>query len=158
VAWAGHVTMAQLYVTALVTGVLTVFFEIAYQSYLPTLLRRDELIEGNQKIGVTNSLAAVVGPTVAGGLVSLLGTAARAILADCLSFVVSIASLLLIRTPEPQRPSTARRGAGREIAEGIGFVARHPVLRRVVACTAMSSLFNMMLMALVVVFLVRGLH
>jgi MFS family permease len=158
VGWLGHLTMLQLYATALVTGVLTVFFEIAYQSYLPTLLRRDQLIEGNQKIGVTNSLAAVLGPTIAGGLVSLLGSAARAVLADCLSFVVSIVSLLLIRTPEPVRPRTGRRGTGREIAEGIGFVARHPVLRRIVACTAMSSLFNMMLMAVVVVFLVRELH
>ena len=155
----GHLTMAQLYVTALVAGTLTVVFEIAYQSYLPTLLRRDQLVEGNGKIGITNSLSQVVGPSLAGGLVSLLGSAARAVTADCLSFVASIVSLLLIRTPEPRpRADGPRKTTAKQIAEGLRYVAGHNILRRVVACTAISSLFNTMLMAVLVVFLVRTLH
>jgi MFS family permease len=155
----GHLSMAQLYVTALVAGMLTAIFEIAYQSYLPTLLRRDQLLEGNGKIGITNSLSEVIGPSLAGGLASLLGSAARAVTADCLSFVVSIVSLLLIRTPEPpQRANGSRKMIGKQIAEGLRYVARHTVLRRVVACATMSSLFNMTLMTVLVVFLVRTLH
>ena len=55
--WLGHVTLVQLYAVALATGVLTVFFDVAYQSYLPTLLNRDQLVDGNGKIGTTQSAA-----------------------------------------------------------------------------------------------------
>jgi predicted MFS family arabinose efflux permease len=79
--------------------------------------------------------------------------------ADCLSFVVSIVTLVLIRTEEPApRPDGPRKTTLAQIGEGLTFVTRHTVLRRVVACTAMSSMFNMAMMAVMVVFLVRTLH
>ncbi|GAA0319369.1 MFS transporter [Actinoallomurus spadix] len=155
----GHLSMPQLYVTALIAGILTAVFEIAYQSYLPILLRRDQLVEGNGKIGITNSLSDVVGPSLAGGLVSLLGSAAYAVTADCVSFVVSIVSLVLIRAPDPPpRAGGPRKTIGKQIAEGFRYVAGHSVLRRVAACATVSSLFNMTLTTVLVVFLARTLH
>jgi MFS family permease len=71
--WLGRVTLVQLYAVALATGVLTVFFDVAYQSYLPTLLSRDQLVDGNGKIGTTQSAAQMLGLPVAGGMVSLFG-------------------------------------------------------------------------------------
>src|SRR3954468_9595685 len=64
-------TLGQLYAVAFVTGVLTVFFDVAYQSYLPVLVARDQLVEGNAKLSVTDSAATVIGPSIAGALIDL---------------------------------------------------------------------------------------
>jgi MFS family permease len=58
----------------------------------------------------------------------------------------------------PATALPARRRLGAEIAEGLSFVVRHPILRHIVACTGISNLFGGMLTALQVVFLVRVLH
>src|SRR5256884_2853242 len=65
-------TLEQLYLVALLTGIFTVFFDVSYQSYLPVLVDRPNLIEGNTKLEVTRSTAQVAGPAVAGFLLPLL--------------------------------------------------------------------------------------
>jgi predicted MFS family arabinose efflux permease len=137
--------------------VLTVFFDVAYQSYLPTLLNRDQLVDGNGKIGTTQSAAQMLGLPMAGGMVSLVG-AARSVLVDAGSFLVSAVSLALIRTPEPARAARVDRPAFRaQMVEGLGFVVGHPILRKIVACTSTSLFFGSMTTALEMVFLVRHL-
>jgi MFS family permease len=152
-------TMAQLYVVALLAGVCTVFFDVAYQSYLPALLRREHLMEGNGRIGATQSFAQLVGPGLGGGLVGAFG-AAGAMAADAISYVVSVASLLGIRTREQREPRERQqdRTLRKEIAEGLSFVVRHPILRKVVACTGTANLFSSMATAVEIIFLVRVLH
>jgi MFS family permease len=164
VAWAlGVLTLAQLYVVALATGVGTVFFDVSYQSYLPVLLRAEHLIDGNGKLGATQSFAQLAGPGLGGGLVGAVG-AANAMTADALSYVVSVASLLGIRIREQPGSAhsaadpVARRSLRAEIAEGLQFVVRHPILRKVVACTGTSNLFSTMCQAVEIVFLIRVLH
>jgi MFS family permease len=162
-AWALSVlTLAQLYVVSLVGGALTVFFDVAYQSYLPVLVGPDHLVDGNAKLAATESGARVAGPAVAGALVSALG-AATAVLADAVSFVVSFISLLSIRTHEvDERVAAATQGRlGRlrsEIAEGLRFVWAEPRIRSVAGCTGTSNFFATMGMAVVLVFLRRELH
>lgn len=157
----GGLSIGLLYAVTFISGCLAVFFEIAYQSFVPVLLDRDRLVDGNSKIGTTNSFATVVGPTLAGSLVALLGGAARAIVVDCFSFGVSVVSLAAIRRREP---AAAARGGGKsiagmraDIAAGFGYVVRHPVLRRIVLCTAMSNLFNSMSSAILVLFMATDL-
>jgi MFS family permease len=168
VAWAlGVLTLGQLYVVALATGVATVFFDVSYQSYLPVLLRAEHLMDGNGKLGATQSFAQLAGPSLGGGLVGVVG-AAGAMTADAISYVVSVASLLGIRAREQrggaQRAAdaagatAARRSLRAEIAEGLKFVVGHPILRKVVACTGTSNLFSTMAMAVEIIFLVRVLH
>ena len=103
---AGVLTMAQLFVVALVAGILTVFFDVAYQSYLPALIRADQLADGNGKLSVTQSFAQVAGPGLGGALFGLLR--AGALTVDAISYGVSTLSLLLIRTRE--RPSSGPPG------------------------------------------------
>jgi MFS family permease len=161
----GVLTLGQLYAVALLSGVFTVFFDVAYQSYLPVLVARDQLMDGNGKLGATQSIAQVAGPGVGGALVGLFG-AARAMTADALSYAVSVGSLLFIRTPEPPRPARESAGSAgsamtrlrKDIGEGLTFVTRHPVLRKVVACTGSSNLFSGMQTAVEMIFLVRVLH
>ena len=159
-AWAlGVLTLAQLYVVALAAGVGTVFFDVSYQSYLPVLLRAEHLMDGNGKLGATQSFAQLAGPGLGGGLVGAVG-AAGAMTADAVSYVVSVASLLGIRAREQPRAAApgVRRSLRAEIAEGLKFVVRHPILRKVVACTGTSNLFSSMTMAVEIIFLVRVLH
>lgn len=157
-----HVGLAQLFVVAVAVGVLTVFFDVAYQSYVPSLVDRARLLDANGKLGATQSFAQVAGPSIGGGLVGLLG-AARAMAADAGSYLVSTVSLALIRTPEPPYVrGTAADGTPTrlraEIAEGLAFVVRHPILRKVVACTGTSNLFSSVLAAVELIYLVRVLH
>ncbi|MFC9486627.1 MFS transporter [Streptomyces hydrogenans] len=159
VAWyLDTLTLTHLCAVALLTGSLTVFFDVAYQSYVPTLVDKDSLIEANGKLGTTSSAAATLGPTVAGLLVAAIG-GARALVADAMSFLVSAASLFLIRTPEPKLALSGgpRPSFRKQMGEGLGFVVQHPVLRRIVACTATVNLFSHMASAMEIPFLIREL-
>ena len=155
----GLLTLPQLYVVVLATGVLTVFFDVAYQSYLPVLLDERSLVDGNGKLGITGSAAGMLGSTIAGGLVAAVG-AAQAVLVNAFSYVVSAVSLLLIRTPEPKpEPPRGPRPTFRgQIGEGLRFVLTHPILNRIVACTGTVNLFVTMVLSMEMPFLVRVLH
>ena len=153
-----RITYPHLLVVALLTGVLTVFFDVAYQSYLPVLLDKEELIDGNGKLGTTQSFAQFAGPSIGGGLVGLLG-GARAVAVDAASYVVSAISLFLIRKQEPEpQPRHADQRIRDDIKEGLHFVVKHPILRQVVACTGTSNFFGSMMFALEMPFLIRELH
>lgn len=153
-----HLTYVHLLVVALLNGILTVFFDVSYHSYLPVLLHREELIDGNSKLGTTGSFAQFAGPSIGGALIALLGTA-RAIATDAFSYGLSALSLSLIRRPEPApEPRAEGRRLRHEIAEGLSFVLKHPILRKVIAATATSNFSSSISMAMSMVFLVRVLH
>lgn len=158
-AWALDVLeLPQLYVVAVLTGVLTVFFDVAYQSYVPVLVESTELVEANGKIGASQSFGQVAGPSVAGILVGAFG-AAYAIAADAASFAASALLTSSIRRREPMPdPRPVGRRLRDEIREGLSFVVRHPILKRIVACTATSNFFSSAFLAVEAVFLVRTLH
>jgi MFS family permease len=155
----GGLTLGQLYAVAVTAGVATVFFDVAYQSYLPVVVDRDHLVEGNGKLGATQAFAQVTGPGLGGALAGLIG-AARALAVDALSYAVSVASLLAIDVQEgaPLAKDAPRPTLRADIAEGLSFVLRHPVLRKVVACTGTANLFGSMGTALEIVFLIRVLR
>ena len=156
----GELTLFQLYAVAVATGVLTVFFDVAYQSYTPALIGTDQLTDGNGKLQATQSFAQVAGPGLGGGLFGLLR--AGAMTADAVSYAVSTLSLLLIRAREPARPApaagTAKPRLRAELFAGLSFVARHPVLRKIAACTATANLFTATAISIEIIFLVRVLH
>ena len=153
----GHLTLVQLYVVALVNGVLTVFFDVAYQSYLPSLVGLEDLVEGNAKLTASAQVAQVAGPSLAGGLVQALGGPV-AVAVDAGSYLVSSVSLAVIGTVEeaPAPPTQARLRA--QIAEGLAFVLGHRILRAIAGCTGTSNLFSSVQTAVEIVFLVRVIH
>ena len=89
-------TIWQLYVVGFVNGLMTVFFDVADQSFLPTILERDELVEGNAKLQISQSSAQILGQPFGGGIVSLL-SAPVAVLIDAVSYVISAGLILSIR-------------------------------------------------------------
>ncbi|TMF51373.1 MAG: MFS transporter [Chloroflexi bacterium] len=146
-----------LYVLTFLVGILTIFFNVAYRSYLPSLIEREQLIEGNSKLELSQSVSEIVGPGLAGTLVQIL-TAPVAILIDAFSFLVSALSLAWIHTPE-QRPEsdTKQKGMLREIAEGLRFVFGKPILRALTSSFATLTLFNSVLEAVFILYLTRAL-
>src|SRR5262249_25548021 len=125
----GWLSIGYLYGVAFTAGLLKVLFDVAYQSYLPALVARDQLVEGNSKPEVSNSVAQIAGPGLAGILVQAL-SAPIALLVDALSFVVSVVSLDLIHAPEPAPAAAAKRPSfGRDLRDGTATVFKSPLLR-----------------------------
>ena len=153
-------TLWQLYAVAFLTGVFTVFFDVAYQSYLPSLVDRESIGEGNSKLEVSRSTAQLGGPGLGGVLVELI-TAPYAVLVDAVSFLASATLLLRIRKrEEPVIASTtdAKRSLWDELKEGLRFVLGNPNLRAQAGCTATSNLFFSVTFSIYLVYLVRELE
>jgi MFS family permease len=153
--------MWHLYVVGFVVGVLTVFFDVAYQSYLPALVERDQLIDGNAKLQISASGAQIAGPPIAGVLVGAF-TAPIAVLVDALSFLGSAIFIFGIRRHEPA-PAVRRDVDGKragmlvEMREGLSYVLTHRYLRNIAITTGMSNLFGTMAFAVLLLYLVREL-
>ena len=157
----GVLHIVQLYVVAFISGICTVFFDVAYQCYLPSLVDRDQLVEGNSKLEISRSGAQLAGPGLAGGLIQLV-KAPVAILVDAISYLGSAAFVFSIRAKEPPPPKHGPDGEPhpamkRQIGEGLRYVFRHPLLRPITFCTATSNLFSPMAIAILILFAVRVL-
>ncbi|TQF01191.1 MFS transporter [Kitasatospora acidiphila] len=141
-AWAlGRLTFAHLCAAVLVSGVATVFFDVASLSNLPELVGRDRLTEANAHLVTTDALTQIGGRTV-GGLLLAAVAAPAAVLVDAASYLWSAACLLRLgpgTTPAPR--ADRRAGIRQEIGAGLRFVWRDPVLRPIAlagGCTNLS--------------------
>lgn len=138
----GVLSLEQLYVVALVTGVGTVFFDVAQQSYVSHLLSKDRLLAGFSKLEVAGSGSQLAGPAAGGGLVQLL-TASGAVAFNAACHLVSAGLLARIRPREPKvRRPGARPRLSREITTGLRYVAGQPILRLVVLHGMIALLFE----------------
>lgn len=137
----GMLAMWQLYVVAALAGTLTIFFDVASQSYLPSLVGRDDLVEGNSRLSASNSVAEVSAPPTGGVLVQVL-TAPLAILVDAFSFLASAVLIALIRKPEPRPEVHEHPDIRRDIVEGLHTVLGNPVLRALTGRETMASFFG----------------
>jgi MFS family permease len=151
-------TIWQLYGVGFFVGIATVFFDIAYQSYLPALVERGQIIDGNSKLEISRSAAQTGGPGLAGLLIGLL-KAPPAILIDAVSFLASGLFILGIRKPETSLKERAPRRKMRvELREGLSYVLGHPYLKNIAACTALFNFFGSVAFAILLVFARRELH
>jgi MFS family permease len=149
-------TIWQLFAVGFATGVLTVFFDVAYQSYLPALVDRKELVDGNAKLEVSRSAAQIGGPGIAGVLVDVL-TAPYALLVDAFSFVWSALLVFRIRTTEPRPERDARSSMRRELIEGLRYILRDPRWRAISAYIASSNFFFNVAYSILLVYAAREL-
>ncbi len=156
-ALAGALRIEQLYLVAAAVGALSIVFEVAYQSYLPTLVRRDQLVEGNSKLGVSDSLAEIVGPPAGGALVQTAGGPASVAL-DALSFFGSALALWRIRTPEAApEPAEERRPVLPEVYAGLRAAAADPLLRTLLGVALTQGFFGPIIGVLYDLYLLREL-
>jgi len=156
-AWFHILRMEQLYVVGALIGGANILFDISDHAYLPHLIGRDALMEGNTKLSTTESLAEVGGPALAGILVQAL-TAPFAIAVNAATYVVSALFLGAIATKEPV-PENAkiRPTLLSDLAQGYSAMAATPVLRPLLFMSIVSPLFGGVFSALYVIFAIKTL-
>ena len=139
----GGLTLIQLFAVGFATGTLTVFFDVSYQAYLPSLVGREYIGDGNSKLEVTRSAAQVSGPGLAGVLIGAL-KAPYTIALDAASFVASALLMTAIRRVEelPETLIASRKRMREEIADGLRYVIGHPIMRPLLVFVAVSNFFS----------------
>jgi MFS family permease len=148
--------MWQLYVVGFAVGICTVFFDVAYQSYLPSLVTREQLVEGNSKLEVSRSGGQLGGPALGGLLVSAF-TAPLAVLVDALSFAWSALLVARIRRREETQGGPTERSMRREVAEGLQYIVGDPRWRAIALYVAVSNFFSSVAFSIFLVYAVREL-
>ncbi|MDL9979519.1 MFS transporter [Microbacterium sp. ASV49] len=152
----GSLHIWQLYAVAFVIGVATVFFDVSYQSIIPSLVKPDQIAEANGKLESTQQVAHLAGPAFAGGLISLV-SAPFAMVVTSFTYVASFVALLFTRDHEVRRPAHEHEPLLREIGEGLRWVFGNRYLRRIVGTTGTSNFFNTVSMTMLPIFLLREL-
>jgi hypothetical protein len=140
-----------------VVGTATVFFDVAYQSYLPQIVDRGQLTDGNGKLEISRAVAQVAGPGLTGVLLRVLA-APLLVVVTSLGYLLSALFVSRIQHVEVLPDRAARRPMRTEIGEGLAFVVTHPLLRRIVACTGTGNLFSAITGTLLALYVLRTLE
>ncbi len=154
-AWAGVLSMAQVFAVALLANGASALFALADQTLLPDLVGRDHLEEGNAKLSATDSVAEIAGPSVAGGLIQAV-TAPFAIVVHTAALIWSVFMLSQVRVTETPHREDADAGPGAAL-RGLRAVARSPILRALFAAEAVLMFGFGFLAALYMLFALRVL-
>jgi MFS family permease len=155
----GVLSFWQLLATAFVVGIFTVFFDVAYISYLPSLIGREHIVEGNAKLELTGSVAQVAGPSIAGALIAAI-TAPYAVAVDALSFVASAGLVFRMQHREvlPERAADDPKPAMvREVKEGLGFLLGHRWMRPIAASIGTGNFSISVSFSVLLLYLTRRL-
>lgn len=145
--WLGVLNIWQVIAIEFVIGLATVFFDVAYQSFVPVLLPSEQIAAGNSALETTNQTAGIAGPGLVGWLLTFL-KAPLLLIIDAFSYAASAVSLMFIKDTEVPKPKEERRPLHIEIREGLSFVVRHPLIRRISATTSVSNLFGSMMFSI----------
>ncbi|MDE2386431.1 MAG: MFS transporter [Actinomycetales bacterium] len=152
--WSGHLTMWYVIATAAVMSVAAVFFDVSYQSVLPLLLPKAQLQRANSALETTAQTSSVAGPAVIGFLLTIF-KAPMLMIADAFSFLVSWVGIALMKVDETPTPKQDRQPLRKEIAEGVRFVAKHPIISRITWTTSVSNLFSSAIQTLMPILVLR---
>jgi predicted MFS family arabinose efflux permease len=152
-----HLTIWVVYAIALLVGAASVLFDIADQAFLPSLVRKDQLMEANSRLATTDGIAETAGPAIAGGLVQLLG-APFALAVNAITYLVSAVFLGSLRKVEDKHvPAEDAEPPNRLSDLIVGFRALNadPVVRAVAVVMLIQGLFGGVFSALYMIFAIR---
>ncbi|MGZ3403013.1 MAG: MFS transporter [Phenylobacterium sp.] len=156
-AWMGLLSMLEVYVVAVLVAASSVLFDIADHAYLPGLVGKDLITDANARISVTESVAEMGGPALAGVLFQWL-TAPIAVAMNAGTYLVSALLLARIKTPEPPRdPGVKRRGWVDGVVTGARTSWHEPRVRMLLIMTGTGGLFGGFFSALYIAYVLRGL-
>jgi MFS family permease len=140
-----------LYAISFLVGVLQIFFDVSYQSFLPSIVGREQLVEGNSKLEASRSSAQVIGPTLSGIVINVV-SAPVAIAFDAISFFLSAIALGRIKTEGKTNQSSSKTTVGADIGEGLAVVFNDKRLRSIAGCTGTSNFFSSAFFAIILPF------
>jgi predicted MFS family arabinose efflux permease len=152
----GALRLWTLYVVIAVAGVLSVFFEVSYQSLVPSLVERERIHEANSKLALSTATAEAIGPALSGTLIQLL-TAPIAMAIDATSFLVSAVSIVFIKKPETKKAPVEHAPSFHELTAGFRFVFSNPILRALGLRAITTAFFGGFFSALYVLYAVDNL-
>jgi MFS family permease len=152
-----ELSLIGLYAVGLTIGLAALFYDIAYQAYLPTIVRQKDQQLANTFLEGTTRATTVAGPVVYGAFARLIG-APFLILIGAIGYLAS--GILVFRLPTVDRPAANGRplNMGRQLREAWGFVQAHPVLRRIAFAMTFSNIFGVALSTLVPVLVLETLR
>lgn len=156
-AWTGTLSMPLLYAVGFLVGLGSIIGWPAYQVFMTERVGRQNLVEANAKIGISDSAAQLIGPGMAGALIQWL-TAPVAILMDALSFFYSAWILRGIPPAESDAPKLTARSVLAEIKEGLALIWHNPTLRALAWAIALWQFFRHAYVAIVILFATRELN
>jgi len=128
-----------VYALSLALGVASAFDLPAYQAFYPQLVEREELPQAISLNQATFHGSRIIGPALAGAIVSLWGTAS-AFFANGASFLAVIVSLGKIR-PRPAPAGDQPASTWSLMGEGIQYVRDRPRLQSLLGFTGITTLF-----------------
>ena len=137
----GSLNIYHLIVIGALLSIASVFFDVAYQSYIPILLPRDYIGVANSRLETTSQISGIAGPSIVGWLLTFL-KAPLVLVVDALSYLVSAIALFFIKDKEIPKPKQDRRPLVLEIREGLSFVWNQKLIRAISFTTATSNLFT----------------
>lgn len=138
-ALAGVLSMPILYVAAFIIGTGETFFDTNAQAIVPALVGRDRLVIANGRLfAAETTMNSFVGPPLGGLLIAV--SVPLALAAGALGFLLAAVGLLLIAGGFRSEQSGPPRHLHVEIAEGVAYLARHPLLRTLSTMVAMGRL------------------
>lgn len=152
----GWLSMPVLWAFALGSGLLSLVFEVARQSFVAALVPRERLVRANARITAGNAAAETFAFAAGGWLVQLL-SAPFALLADSLSYLASAASIGGIRSREPDPGAAGSRDRSRGIGPGLRAIRRDPELRALAWVAVAGVLANETLGVVYMLFVRRDL-
>lgn len=153
----GHLTFIHVLIVSFTAATLSLVYQLATVALLPSLVPKDQLVEANGKLAISNSIISIVGPGVAGALIQLV-SAPKAIIVDAVSYVLSAVTLRGIRASEDGHPSAAHRAWWHEIGAGVRELLQTPLLLALTVATGISILGGNVEGTVQLLFLVNSLH
>lgn len=157
-AFLGVLRIEHLFIISFFAGALNITSEVAAMAFLPSVVKKENLVEGNSKFAATDSVAAIAGPGISGFLVQIL-TAPVTIIIDAVSFVFSAFFVWTIRSPEGEKAvKEEKQSVWSEIVEGFAFVYKNPILRPLAEGIALHFLFMLAISTIFTLYAIRELR
>lgn len=155
-AFAGRLHLAHLYLAAFLAGAAAILFVVAYQAFLPTIVPRERLVDGNSALRASEATAQFAGPSLGGLLVPLL-TAPGTLAVGALASLGSALAVAAIRVAEPPPGGDGGQRLGGAIGEGVRFVLGHPILRPLLLISTGGSLCSNMIVSIAALYVTSDL-
>jgi MFS family permease len=159
VLWAfDRLSLGWLYAVAVIVGVASVFFDVAYQSYVPFIVSDKDIERANARLESSAQISAAGGPAAAGLLLKAV-SAPVVIAVDAVAYVVCAGLLATVKDSEPSRREKAGEESRltRDILAGVRFVVGNAVLRRLLVSVGVSNFFATIAMTLTPLLVLRTL-